>query len=201
MSDESARKDEVQRALDELYKDGRKPTLQELVVVMEKHNLKLTGCEIPSTKKQEQTPQISQEEFEYYLSNRLHLAELEKTLAINFGEIKGALDTSQAVSSRDSHYTTIKWMLEDNWLLSLLERFKNTLPDGERSPARLLELNSLVLGTMQFIKVSYPDRGFYYDLSNAEKLMDRLEMIGNAIGEIRSLGEARLISSIEKNEE
>jgi hypothetical protein len=202
MSDESARKDEVQDALDELNKDGRKPTLQELAVVMEKHNLKLTRFEIPGiSKKEEESTQPGQEEFEFYLVNHLRLAELEKTLAVNYGEIKGALDTSQAVSSRDIHYTTIKWMLEDNWLFSLLERFKNTLPDGERSPARLLELNSLVLGTMQFIKVSYPDRGFYYDLSNAEKLMGRLEMIGNAIGEIRSLGEARLISSIEKNEE
>jgi hypothetical protein len=199
MPDESTRKDEVQNALDELYKDGRKPTLQDLAGVMEKHNLKLIGSEFPSLGKRGEKPtQLSQEEFEFYLVNRLRLAELEKTLAVNYGEIKGALDTAQAVDSYGTHYTTIKWMLEDNWLFNLLGGFKNTFPDGARSSTRLLELNALVLDTMQFIKAVYPDRGSYHDPSNAEKLKDRLEMIGNAIGEIRSLAEARLISSVEE---
>jgi hypothetical protein len=201
MSDESARKDEVQDALDELNKDGRKPTLQELADVMEKHNLKLTGCEIPGiSKKEEESTQPGQEEFEFYLVNRLRLAELEKTLAVNFGEIKGALDTAQAAGANGIHYTTIKWMLEDNWLFNLLAGFESSLPDEILSSARLLELDTLVLDTMQFIKTFYPDRNSYRILSNAEKLKDRLEMIGNAIGEIRSLGETSLISSIEKNE-
>jgi hypothetical protein len=201
MSDESARKDEVQDALDELNKDGRKPTLQELAVVMEKHNLKLTRFEIPGiSKKEEESTQPGQEEFEFYLVNRLRLAELEKTLAVNFGEIKGALDTAQAAGANGIHYTTIKWMLEDNWLFNLLAGFESSLPDEILSSARLLELDTLVLDTMQFIKTFYPDRNSYRILSNAEKLKDRLEMIGNAIGEIRSLGETSLISSIEKNE-
>ena len=53
---------------------------------------------------------------------------------------------------------------------------------------------------MQFIKVSYPDNGSYHDIHNADRLMKRLEEIGNSIGEFRSLAEARLISSFEKNE-
>lgn len=144
--------------------------------------------------------QISQDEFEFYVKNRLRLAEVEKNLAINYGEIKGALDTAQAASSSNLHYTTIKWMLEDDWLLNFLGSFKNTFPDGKSSSTRLSELNSLVLDTMQFIQASYPNRASYHDIHNAERLKNRLEMIGNAIGEIRSLAEARLVSSIEIND-
>jgi hypothetical protein len=202
MPDESARKEEVENALDELYKDGRQPSLQELAEVMKKHNLKLTGVEFPGdSEREEKSTPVSGEEFEFYLVHHLRLAELEKTLAVNFGEIKGALDTAQAAASNSIHYTTIKWMLEDNWLYNLLAGFKSCLPDEKQSPARLLELNTLVLDTMQFIKTFYPDRDSYRVLSNAEKLKDRLEMIGDAVGEIRSLGEGRLIALIEESEE
>lgn len=152
-----------------------------------------------STKKKgEKSPQISEDEFEFYLENRFRLAELEKTMAVNYGEIKGALDTSQAASSNTLHYSTIKWTLEDNWLQNLLAGFSKIFPKGKRSSTRLLELNSLVLDTMQFIKEYYPNKSSYNDMHNAEGLKTRLEMIGNAIGEIRSLAEARLISSMEK---
>jgi hypothetical protein len=153
-----------------------------------------------TNKGKEKSLQIGQDEFEFYIKNRLRLAELEKTLAINYGEIKGALDTAQSASSLDLHYTTIKWTLQDDWLLNILGSFKNIFPDGKRSSTRLSELNSLVLDTMQFIKISYPDRASYHDMSNAERLKERLEMIGNAIGEIRSLAEARLISSVGGND-
>jgi len=201
MAEESTEEDPIKRDLDALYKDGRKPTLSELADVMQKHNLKLTGWEFPpAKKKEEKSPQISEDEFEFYLENRLRLAELEKTMAVNYGEIKGALDTSQSASSQTLHYTTIKWTLQDDWLLNVLKGFKNTFLENKHPSPRLLELDSLVTDAMQFIKVSYPDSGSYNDLHNADRLMHRLEMIGNTIGELRSLAEARLISSIEKKE-
>jgi len=201
MSEDSTESDEAKRALDELYEDGRKPTLKELDEVIKKHGLKLVSIELPSGKKWEaESVQISQDEFEFYIKNRPLLAEVEKTLAVNSGEIKGALDTAQAASSLTLHSTTIKWMLEDDWLLNYLGSFKKTLARGNGSSARLSELNSLVKDTIQFIKASYPDRGSYHDMSNAETLKKRLETIGNAMGELRSLAEARLISSFEKNE-
>ena len=51
MTEESTEKDETERDLDELYKDGRKPTLKGLADLTKKHNLKLVSIEFPSEKK------------------------------------------------------------------------------------------------------------------------------------------------------
>ena len=201
MSDDLFENDEIKRDINKLNRAGRKPTLRDIADVMEKHNLKLVRWEFPSSKKEkEKSAQISQEEFQFFIKNRANLAAVEKTLAIAYGEIKGALDTSQAVSSSTLHYTTMKWTLEDDWLLNILESFKNAVPDGNRSSTRLLGLNALVLDTIQFVFSAYPDRESYKDMSNAEGLKYRLEKIGNAIGDFRSLAEARLISSFEEND-
>jgi len=54
MQDESTHeKDEGKRALDELYKDGRIPTLKELLEVINKHGLKLVHVKPPSDKEDE----------------------------------------------------------------------------------------------------------------------------------------------------
>jgi len=79
MSEDSTESDEAKRALDELYEDGRKPTLKELDEVIKKHGLKLVSIELPSGKKWEaESVQISQDEFEFYIKNRPLLAEVEK---------------------------------------------------------------------------------------------------------------------------
>jgi hypothetical protein len=55
MPEDSTEKDGAQRALDELYKDGRKPTLQELADLARKHELKLVKVEFPEPKKEAKT--------------------------------------------------------------------------------------------------------------------------------------------------
>lgn len=52
MSEEPLEKDEAERDLDELYKDGRKPTLQELLELSKKHNLKLVDVKFPTEEEQ-----------------------------------------------------------------------------------------------------------------------------------------------------
>ena len=47
--------DEVRRSLEELYKDGRKPTLKELQDFTKKYNLKLVDIKFPS--KEEKAPE------------------------------------------------------------------------------------------------------------------------------------------------
>jgi hypothetical protein len=58
MSEAPDEKDEAQRALEELYKDGRKPTLQELLDFSKKFELKLVSVKFPSDeeKKPEEKP-------------------------------------------------------------------------------------------------------------------------------------------------
>ena len=147
----------------------------------------------------DKSPQISQDEFEFYLNNHLRLAEVEKTLATTSGEITGALDSQQAVSS-PVHYSTMKSLLDDNWLFNILRGLKNKLQSGDGSSPRLLRLKSLVVDTMQFIETSYPNRESRYNVLSAGKLRERLIIISNAIGDIRSLAETRLISLIEEND-
>ena len=50
MTEESAEKDEGALALDELYKDGRIPSLKGLLEVINKHSLKLVSVKSPSDK-------------------------------------------------------------------------------------------------------------------------------------------------------
>lgn len=52
MPEDATEKDETQRELDELYKDGRKPSLQELADLSKKRGLKLVSIEFPDTKKE-----------------------------------------------------------------------------------------------------------------------------------------------------
>jgi hypothetical protein len=193
------KKDKGTRALDELYKDGRIPSLAEIADVVNKHDLKLVSMEPPSKKEKEKSLQISQDEFQFYLKNRLRLAEVEKTLATTNGEITAALYTQQSVSS-PVHYSTMKSVLADQWLFIQLRMFKEIFPAGKGSSHRLSELKSLVQDTMQFIETSFPNRDSFTNVTNADILNRRLEKIGNAIGEIRSLAEARLISSIGGND-
>jgi hypothetical protein len=193
----SNKKDEGKKALDELYKDGRFPTLQELADVVKEHEMKFVSVTFPSGKEKDKTPQISDDELEFYIHNHLRLAEVEKTLAVTYGEIKAALDTQQAVSS-PVHYTTMKSNLDDKWLFIQLKMFKEIFPDGDNLSPRLSDLRSQVVETMQFIETSFPDRSSWTHVTNADRLIMRLEKLGNVIGEIRSLAETRLISSIEK---
>jgi hypothetical protein len=54
MHGESAHEeDDGKLALDELYKDGRIPTLKELLEVINKHGLKLVNAKPPSDKEEE----------------------------------------------------------------------------------------------------------------------------------------------------
>ena len=53
MPEDSTEKDEGQRALDELYKDGRKPTLQELMEVTRKYDLKILSVNFPPEDEEE----------------------------------------------------------------------------------------------------------------------------------------------------
>jgi hypothetical protein len=187
------------KALDELYKDGRLPSLKELLDVTEKHEMKFVSITFPPKKEEGKPPQISDDEFEFYILKHLRLAETEKTLAVTYGEIKAALDTQQAVSLPiPVHYTTMKSNLDDKWLFLQLKMFKEIIPDGNNLSPLLADLRSQVVETMQFIETSFPDRSSWTNVTNADGLLRRLREMGNAIGEIRSLAETRLISSIEK---
>lgn len=53
MPEDSTEKDEGQRALDELYKDGRKPTLKELQEVTRKYDLKNVSVKFPTGEEEE----------------------------------------------------------------------------------------------------------------------------------------------------
>ena len=50
---EDSTESEEERDLEELYKDGRKPTLKELADIMKKHDLKLVSVKFPSVKDEE----------------------------------------------------------------------------------------------------------------------------------------------------
>ena len=141
--------------------------------------------------------QVTQDEFELYLNNRLRLATLEKNLAITYGEIKGALDAEQSVSI-PAHASTIKSVLGDGWLLTLLRSLRKIFSGGGDHSPRLLKLKSLVVDTIQFIEAAYPNRASYYNVSNADQLIERLRTISNAIGKLRSRAEEKLISSHKK---
>jgi hypothetical protein len=53
MPEDSVEKDEGQRALDELYKDGSKPTLKELLEVTRKYDLKIVSVKFPTGEEEE----------------------------------------------------------------------------------------------------------------------------------------------------
>ncbi|HET7143460.1 MAG TPA: hypothetical protein VFI68_05525 [Anaerolineales bacterium] len=55
MAEESAEKDEGALALDELYKDGRIPSLKELLEVINKYDLKLVSVKFPSDQEEEKS--------------------------------------------------------------------------------------------------------------------------------------------------
>ncbi len=55
MPEDSAEKDEGQRALDKLYEDGRKPTLKELLEVTRKYDLKIVRAEFPPEEEEERS--------------------------------------------------------------------------------------------------------------------------------------------------
>lgn len=55
MPENSAEKDEGQRALDKLYEDGRKPTLKELLEVTRKYDLKIVRAELPLEEEEERS--------------------------------------------------------------------------------------------------------------------------------------------------
>ena len=59
MAEESTEKDDDKRALDELYENGRKPTLKELLEVINKHGLKLVSVKFPADEEQEKSEEKS----------------------------------------------------------------------------------------------------------------------------------------------
>lgn len=136
--------------------------------------------------------QISREEFDFYISNRVRLAELEKSLAVTHGEIHGALMAERA-GAVPAHHAAVKSMLHEGWLHNVLGSLGRILAGGGHSP-RLVKLNALVTDTLHFVGASYPRDGLFFSAAAAEELIGRLKTISNAIGEIRLLAEVELIA-------